>query len=147
MKFVALALLSVVSAVRVHQAHAPTAHTLVQSRLHAKAHPKAHALAKILKKPKHKACPSAEDKEMAEAWFAEQMSDEEAAITKEEGAAAIAAYAESKGHEISEAEWAQLEEAFDEVDTDDNGALDADELAAVEEQAAKEYKKACGEDW
>merc|ERR1711998_723864 len=93
MKFVYLALIAGASAIKLHQkpahlAHAPATSNLVKIASHLKN-----------KIAKHEACPSPEEKEEVEAWFAEVMAD--GVLTKEEGAAGLQAAADHAGHQIN----------------------------------------------
>merc|ERR1711998_203235 len=130
MKFVYLALIAGASAIKLHQkpahlAHAPATSNLVKIASHLKN-----------KIAKHEACPSPEEKEEVEAWFAEVMAD--GVLTKEEGAAGLQAAADHAGHEITPAQGAEA--IFDAIDTNNDGGLDMDELMAVAAEAEAEYK-------
>ena len=66
-----------------------------------------------------------------EAWVEMELSTGEKTITKEEAHAAIKAFGKKHGFEpLSKKDWDELEAWFDVVDTNDDGALDLDELMA-----------------
>ena len=97
---------------------------------------KAHTTAK-----KHEHCPT--EAELAEMEEAMKNIESWTPLTKEDAAAGIQQYAESKGHTITEDEWAQLEAAFDYVDKDGNKELSKDEILAVEAEAKALYEEHC----
>ena len=104
-------------------------HGLLQMKSHAMTK---KALVMITNKLKAKAKWELTEEQAAEIeeWVKSELADG-GTITKEEAHDALSAFADAHGFTISDDEWAMLEEAFDHVDTNDDGAIDLGELEAA----------------
>ena len=83
-----------------------------------------------------------EQEEEIKDWIEEKLTTGDEEISKKEAKDGILAFA--KKHEIpppTKKEWKELEKIFDEVDTNDNGKIDGEELKAAWEHHQKEMKE------
>ena len=78
-----------------------------------------------------------EQRDEIEAWVRHELTTGEKTITRKEAIDGAKAFAKKHGFTITEDMWEEMDRAFDHVDTNDDGAIDADELAAAIENHGK----------
>ena len=89
------------------------------------------SLSKIEARTKWENLTPEQEKEIEE-WVTNELTTGEKTITKQEAHDAIVAFGEKHGFPpIPEEVWAELDKMFDAVDTNDDGAIDLEELQAA----------------